>query len=130
MGGGENRDGKIKDAPSVGVQAVGIAGKNAPANWQPGWHHRSKMAQSSHSQRRRLLLGPIRGSFAPQLRSCEWCFALTGSDRSFLTGTDSAKRRLLNPPGKADCYPAEGLRRLGQVTSHNEVESSILARWP
>ena len=50
---GENWDGKIKDAPSVGVQAVGITGKNAPANCQPGWHHRSKMAQFWHFWRRR-----------------------------------------------------------------------------
>lgn len=48
-------DGKIKDAPSVGVQAVGIARKYAPANCQAGWHHQSKMAKFSHFQRRRLL---------------------------------------------------------------------------
>ena len=42
---GENWDGKIKDAPSVGVQDVGITGKYAPANRQLGWHHPSKTSQ-------------------------------------------------------------------------------------
>ncbi|WP_341249885.1 hypothetical protein [Cupriavidus pauculus] len=50
--------GKIKDAPSVGVQDVGITGKYAPANCQPGWHLRAKTAQFWHFQRRRLLSGP------------------------------------------------------------------------